>query len=726
MTAGPMATRDVAAAILLAVSAMMAGSHAFNFSISDEETSRIRGLNTTLESPDGGKLVINNVVNDLQQRIASHLFQQNSIDGQVQWQYEVGTEENVTLNITWMTLTGDAEVLVAVQPSASQLKPGTEVGYLRVTCNEAGPTLSRVRTTIHYTSVPLNGGATQQGDVMLTFHEDCSGFVPTTLPTTVPPTTSPPDREPNIATTSAAPTVGQPGTDDSSGGDGGLSVGALIGIIIGLGALIVLVVIMAIKLEVYGRKHWRGRRKTAPPKQSMFDDVLVDIDDLVLGRDLGKGAFGVVREGLIGVEKVAVKIMKDPGNSDRVVKFLEEAMYMKKFHHPNVLCLRGVCFQPNEAPMIVVPFMANGDLHTYLNDHNPTVSPTSEPLDYQQLLNFSIQVTNAMEYLASLNFVHRDLAARNCLLSSDLVLKVADFGLARDMQDDMYYRMNSELRMPVKWTALESINHQKFTLESDVWAYGVLLWEIMSTGMLPYPGIANADLVRYLESGHRLSQPARCPDPVYHVMLSCWEEDPKKRPHFSQIKRMLRESNNQLYENIMAMPIYRDVSTLEPSSAAGSAVLITTVTNGGTTSTARYGSPSIHTYSGESIPRPTAERRPATGQSMHAPPNSSCDTPSVHSGQPSSAAAAKALEAESCDNDEDDRYVPPHLSSPVRPRNEFAPPGAAMLCTANTVGSPSAGYEMPIDPRYSRAPSMPAEVTVTDGKGHADPEEAEL
>ncbi|NXI56507.1 MERTK kinase, partial [Chloroceryle aenea] len=301
--------------------------------------------------------------------------------------------------------------------------------------------------------------------------------------------------------------------------------------------------------------------------QQKLQDVLVDRNTLSLGKVLGEGEFGSVMEGRLSQpegtpQKVAVKTMKLDNFSQREIEeFLSEAACMKDFDHPNVIKLLGVCIELSSQqvpkPMVILPFMKYGDLHSFLLRSRLEMALQFVPL--QTLVKFMVDIALGMEYLSNRNFLHRDLAARNCMLRDDMTVCVADFGLSKKIYSGDYYRQGRIVKMPVKWIAIESLADRIYTTKSDVWAFGVTMWEIATRGMTPYPGVQNHEIYEYLFHGQRLKKPEDCLDELYEIMSACWRTDPAARPTFSQLKVHLekllenlptvRESGNVIYIN---------------------------------------------------------------------------------------------------------------------------------------------------------------------------------
>ncbi|XP_044261607.1 tyrosine-protein kinase transmembrane receptor Ror-like [Tribolium madens] len=256
--------------------------------------------------------------------------------------------------------------------------------------------------------------------------------------------------------------------------------------------------------------------------------------------ELGEGAFGKVYKGELKTKNgkifVAVKSLKENASAKTQADFQREIELISELKHPNIICLLGVVVK-QEPMCMLFEFMSEGDLHEFLITNSPS---EGKSLTQNQFLHIAIQIAQGMEYLSENHYVHRDLAARNCLVSKDLVVKISDFGLSRDMYSCDYYRVQSKSLLPVRWMPPESILYGKFTTESDVWSYGVVLWEIYSYGLQPYYGYNNQEVINMIRSRKLLPCPDACPSYCYALMVECWAELAVRRPSFGEISHRLR------------------------------------------------------------------------------------------------------------------------------------------------------------------------------------------
>ncbi|KAL3878493.1 hypothetical protein ACJMK2_030838 [Sinanodonta woodiana] len=294
---------------------------------------------------------------------------------------------------------------------------------------------------------------------------------------------------------------------------------------------------------VYYHKHNSGgiatrlrnppiRNKNAPVTAGFGSSKWeINRDELEIFEMLGAGCFGTVHKGTWKGRVVAVKMTKENTMSEE--SFIEEARTMTQLSHDNLVQLYGVVTKTK--PLIIVTeFMPYGSLLTYLKRHRARILSK-----VATLTDMCLQVCSAMVYLEQRGFIHRDLAARNCLVGENQVIKVADFGLARYVLDNEYISSQGA-KFPVKWAPPEVLSYTRFSTKSDVWAYGVLMWEIFSGGQMPYDNMRNADVVDYVcHLNKRLEKPNASPEKLYSLMIECWHKDPDPRPSFKEIHKKL-------------------------------------------------------------------------------------------------------------------------------------------------------------------------------------------
>ncbi|CAJ1082186.1 vascular endothelial growth factor receptor 1 isoform X2 [Xyrichtys novacula] len=298
---------------------------------------------------------------------------------------------------------------------------------------------------------------------------------------------------------------------------------------------------------------------------------------LKLGKPLGRGAFGKVMQAsaygidsTTGCSTVAVKMLKEGATASEHKALMTELKILNHIgHHLNVVNLLGACTKPGGPLMVIVEYCCHGNLSAFLKSkrevfvnnmvrsasgHSNKIkvsyttffslldsnSLPSSPLFLEDLISFSFQVARGMEFLASRKCIHRDLAARNILLSDNKVVKICDFGLARDIYKDPDYVRKGDARLPLKWMSPESIFDKVFTTQSDVWSFGILLWEIFSLGASPYPGLhIDEEFCHRLKSGTRMRAPEYSTPEIYSTMLACWEASPSDRPTFTDLVETL-------------------------------------------------------------------------------------------------------------------------------------------------------------------------------------------
>ncbi|XP_070576023.1 fibroblast growth factor receptor 2-like [Ptychodera flava] len=285
---------------------------------------------------------------------------------------------------------------------------------------------------------------------------------------------------------------------------------------------------------------------------------------LQFGEVIGQGAFGKVvkaeASGIIPNEKkttVAVKMLKVHSSDEDRRAMTAEMEYAKKLgKHINVISLLGCCTLGGPL-LLLFEFACHGNLRDFLRlrrwtGHYENVpADASRQITHKDLISFSFQIARGMDFLASMKCIHRDLAARNILVADSHVAKIADFGLARDLHNDNYYKKHSKGRVPIKWMSPEALFDGIYTTKSDVWAFGVILWEIMTLGGTPYPSVTPEAMFDFLKSGKRMSCPKGCPTEIYHIMCRCWTSSPEGRPNFSdlvpQLDDLLSEASTEEY-----------------------------------------------------------------------------------------------------------------------------------------------------------------------------------
>ncbi|XP_061194673.1 tyrosine-protein kinase HTK16-like [Saccostrea echinata] len=274
-------------------------------------------------------------------------------------------------------------------------------------------------------------------------------------------------------------------------------------------------------------------------RQSSLDEFKkIDKKDIKVGSELGQGEFGAVKKGIYTQRKakfrsmqieVALKTFHDESMTGALASIMEEARLMQRLDHECIVKLYGICEKPF---MLVEEYISKGSLLDYLIDHRNQIE--ANPTMYL----WASQVANGMCYLETMKIVHRDLAARNILVQNLEQVKISDFGLSRAFAEEKnYYQASKGGRWPIKWYAPECVNYGKFNHKTDVWSFGITLWEMFSYGDQPYGDKKGVEVMQFIESGERLSKPDDCPETCYKKMRECWNKDPAKRPDFKDLYR---------------------------------------------------------------------------------------------------------------------------------------------------------------------------------------------
>ena len=340
--------------------------------------------------------------------------------------------------------------------------------------------------------------------------------------------------------------------------------------------------VIIVVIAFLGYRHYRYRKRFANYKYPVFDPNRLpenplfgkDVNrsynpklqyleyprnDIMYIRDIGEGAFGRVFQAttphLIREEEktvVAIKMLKKDAERDVCDYFNREAEIISRFNHPNIVQLLGICFV-GKPLCLILEYMGHGDLQEFLQAHHPYAShrrsKNSTPkhiIDTKVQLQMAKQVAHGMVYLTEKRFVHRDLATRNCLVNSNLDVKISDFGLAQHLGESDSYIGNKDETIPIRWTAPEALWQYRFTTFSDVWSFGVLLWEIFSFAQQPYAAMSHEQVFLQTHQGHTLSCPSNTPLSAYHLMQKCWVLEHTQRPTFHTVMDTLNEISAEL------------------------------------------------------------------------------------------------------------------------------------------------------------------------------------
>ncbi|XP_065905218.1 muscle, skeletal receptor tyrosine-protein kinase-like isoform X2 [Dysidea avara] len=398
------------------------------------------------------------------------------------------------------------------------------------------------------------------------------------------------DTEPGCFVDTNPPTLNPPSTERSSTSSAP-AAGIVVAVTIIPSVALMLIVLLVVLLIVWYH-HLKVKERIANisieamARQFQFTNPLFDrveaqqrsgphekefpSEKIKFVRELGEGAFGRVYQGMAtniiegeNYTIVAVKQLKTDTTADnnKLGEFFKEVTFMSKLDHPRIVGLLGVC-TITEPYCMIFEYMDLGDLNSYLRSAiglGPDCDESEKEtcfLQLSDLLHIVEQIAEGMEYLSNQGLVHRDLATRNCLVATGLEIKIADFGLSRDINSTDYYRVHGHAVLPIRWMAPESIMYGKFTMATDVWSFGVVMWEVFTYGQQPYVGLTNEEVITFITTNKTLEPPTGCPQQVIKIMTQCWSASPRSRPSFSKLHINIQQLSLTLKDVIYNPPDY--------------------------------------------------------------------------------------------------------------------------------------------------------------------------
>ncbi|XP_065165096.1 tyrosine-protein kinase Drl isoform X2 [Atheta coriaria] len=272
----------------------------------------------------------------------------------------------------------------------------------------------------------------------------------------------------------------------------------------------------------------------------------VNLNSVILEGTFGRVYLGSYTNDTGVEEEVIIKTATDHASQTQISLLLQEGMSMYSLNHKYILTILGVSIEDNTAPYLLYPYQNYSNMKVFLQKCKSNAEGVAHTLTTQEVVDMALQVIEAMQYLHKKHLLHKDIAARNCIIDDKLQVKIADNALSRDLFPSDYHCLGDNENRPVKWLAIESLLHKTFSASSDVWAFGVLLWELTTLAQQPYVEIDPFEMAAYLKDGYRLAQPINCPDELFAVMAYCWAMSAEERPTFSQLHVCLQDFYAQL------------------------------------------------------------------------------------------------------------------------------------------------------------------------------------